>query len=45
MEAHIARVVECNLARCVWALEREEITKFLCQVQWLDARAWLAEVI
>jgi len=24
-------LLECNLARCVWALEREEITKFLCQ--------------
>jgi hypothetical protein len=38
-------LLECNLARCVWALEREEITEFLCQVQCLDARAWLAEVM
>jgi hypothetical protein len=39
-------LLECNLlARCVWALEREEITEFLCQVQCLGARAWLAEVM
>jgi hypothetical protein len=37
--------LECNLARSVWTLERENITEFLSQVHWTDARAWLAEVM
>lgn len=28
------------MAKCVWALEREEITEFICQLQTPDARAW-----
>jgi hypothetical protein len=30
------------MARCVWALEREEVTKHLCRIQETDARGWLA---
>lgn len=26
-------LLECNLAKCVWALERDEIIEFICQVQ------------
>jgi hypothetical protein len=29
----------------VWALEREEITEFICQIETPDARAWLVEVM
>ena len=38
-------LLECNLARSVWALERENITELLSQVHWMDARAWLAGVM
>lgn len=37
--------MECNLAKCVWALEREEIMEFICQLQTPNARAWLAKVM
>jgi hypothetical protein len=37
--------MECNLAKCVRALEREELTTFICQIEMLDTRAWLAEVM
>jgi hypothetical protein len=29
----------------VWALEREEIMEFICQIETSDARAWLVEVM
>ncbi|CAN6244691.1 unnamed protein product [Urochloa humidicola] len=35
-------LLECNLARCVWALEQEELTEHLCGIQEMEARAWLA---
>jgi ribonuclease HI len=38
-------LLECNLAKCVWAFEREELTGFICQIETLDTRAWLAEVM
>jgi hypothetical protein len=38
-------LLECNLAKCVRALERKELTGFICQIETLDARAWLAEVM
>lgn len=38
-------LLECNLAMSVWPLERENITEFLSQVHWTDARAWLVEVM
>lgn len=38
-------MLECNLAKCVWALEKEELTAFINQIETLDARIWLAEVM
>lgn len=38
-------LLECNLARPVWALEREEIVELLCQIQEPDTRSSLAEAI
>lgn len=38
-------LLECNRARCVWALEREEIVEHLCELQEEDSRAWLANLI
>ena len=35
----------CNLDKCVWALEREDIIAFICQVLTHDARAWLVELM
>ncbi|TVU32538.1 hypothetical protein EJB05_24269, partial [Eragrostis curvula] len=32
----------CNMSRCVWALEEEDMVKHLCQIQEKDARGWLA---
>ena len=36
-------LLECNLAKCVWALEKEDITEFVGCLQEQDARAWLAQ--
>ena len=30
-------LLECNLAKCGGALEREEITKFICKIEIPDA--------
>ena len=30
------------MARCVWALEKEEITEHLYQIEEQDAKGWLA---
>ena len=38
-------LLECNLARCVWALEREEIVENICSIQEMNARGWLKEVL
>ncbi|XP_066361505.1 uncharacterized protein [Miscanthus floridulus] len=38
-------LLECNLTKCVWALENENIIEFLGQLHCSDARAWLAEVM
>ena len=46
-ELHLVRrfgVLECNSAKCVWALE-EELTAFTSQIETPDARVWLAEVM
>ena len=32
------------MAKCVWALQKEDITDFLGGLQEQDARAWLATV-
>ena len=36
-------LIECNLARCVWALERAEVTDFLYSIQETNAHAWWVE--
>lgn len=38
-------LLECNLAKPVWALERESIIELLSQIQEPSARAWLAAVV
>ena len=38
-------LLECNLAKCVWALENENIIEFLGQLHCSDAHAWSAEVM
>ncbi|GJN09926.1 hypothetical protein PR202_ga27980 [Eleusine coracana subsp. coracana] len=38
-------LVECNMARCVWALEEEETVEHLCMAQATDARDWLMTLI
>ena len=38
-------LLECNLAKCVWALEKEDLIAFICQIETSDARVWLAEVM
>lgn len=38
-------LLECNMARCVWALECQEIVEHLCELQEEDSRAWLATLI
>ena len=30
------------MAKCVWALEQEDITELLCNIQELNSRAWLS---
>jgi hypothetical protein len=37
--------LECNLAKCIWALEKEELTTFISQIETPDARVWLTEVM
>ena len=37
-------LLECNLAKCVWALEKEDITEFIGCLQEQNARAWLAQI-
>ena len=37
---------QCNLAkRVVWELEKEDLTAFICQIETMDARVWLPEVM
>jgi hypothetical protein len=36
-------LIECNLARCVWALEQAELVEHLYNIQEIDAHAWWAE--
>ena len=38
-------LLECKMARCVWALEKEGLSEFLCSVQEAHARHWLAAVM
>ena len=36
--------LECNMARCVWALEREEIIEHLSEMQKENTRGWFANM-
>ena len=38
-------LLECNLAKCVWALMNEETVEHICNVEEHNAKAWLAEII
>lgn len=38
-------LLECNIAHYVWALEKEEITEHICQIEGQDAKGWLATVM
>lgn len=38
-------LLDCHMSRCVWALEHEELTEYMCQIQNMDAKGWLAEVM
>jgi hypothetical protein len=37
-------LLDCNFARCVWALEQEEIVESICTVGNTNAKGWLMEV-
>ena len=38
-------LLECNMARCVWALQSDEIVEFISQARDDNARGWLHEAI
>ena len=38
-------LLECNMARCVWALAKEETVEHLCNIQEQNPKAWLAAII
>ena len=38
-------LLECNMARCVWALAKEETVEHICNIQEQNPKAWLAAVI
>jgi hypothetical protein len=38
-------LLECNMAKCVWALSNEEVVEHMCNIQDQNPRLWLAEVI
>jgi hypothetical protein len=38
-------LIDCNMAKCVWALEKEDITNFIGALQEEDARAWLEKIL
>jgi hypothetical protein len=37
-------LIECNMAKCVWALEPEEITQLLSEIKEIEPRGWLAAI-
>ena len=37
-------LIECNVARCVWALEDDHILEAVCLSDEGDAKAWLSEI-
>ena len=38
-------LLECNMARCVWALQCDELVDFISQAQDDNARGWIHEAI
>lgn len=38
-------LIECNMDRCVWVREEEEIVEHLCLVQKIGARDWLMSLL
>jgi len=38
-------LLECNMAKCVWALSNEEVVEHMCNIQEQNPRHWLAEII
>ena len=34
-------MLECDMAKCVWVLQGEELLEFISQAQNNDARGWL----
>jgi hypothetical protein len=38
-------LLECNMAKCVWALAREDTMEHICNIQEQSAKAWLAAAI
>lgn len=38
-------LLECNMARCAWALEHEDIVDFIYNTQHEDAQGWLVQVM
>ena len=36
-------LLECNMACCVWALEKDEITEHICCIDDQDAKGWLQQ--
>jgi hypothetical protein len=38
-------LIECNLAKCIWALESEEVVEHLCCIQDTSAYDWLMSTI
>lgn len=35
-------LLECSMARCVWALEKESIVKFISDIMEMEAKSWLS---
>jgi hypothetical protein len=38
-------LIECNMARYVWAREKDEIIEHICHIEDQDARGWLVAVM
>jgi hypothetical protein len=38
-------LLECNMARCVWVLQGEDLLSFINDTQLNDARGWLHEAV
>lgn len=38
-------LIECNMAKCMWALETEKITQLMSEIQETEPRRWLAAIL